>query len=327
MYCKSGAVGGVTQIALGVISVPGSIAGPSTGKWWNDVEGKWIETNLTKEAEELKKVPSNDGDILGDAANEKPDEVLRESLTGVKDPYYYEILGVEPHSDESKIKRQYYLLARQFHPDKVGADKEATDKFQHISEAYQVLSDPELRKHYDKEGREGLSPDKTGIALDKNQIDASLLFAFLFGSDKFEEYVGRLATGTSALVGDPNKLSYSDARKLQKRRCTRIALNLTKKLQTWVADDADVEKCMSDWKKEAKELSKYSYGYELIQLLGQVRSSGLFLWKFIDEILLLTIYCIFHELGIFSFSYSVPRIIRFWNWNAINHKVGERKSG
>lgn len=66
-----------------------------------------------------------------------------------------------------------------------------------MAEAYQVLSDPELRKQYDKEGRKGLSADKTEVAQDVPKIDAAILFAFLFGSDKFHDYVGRLATATA----------------------------------------------------------------------------------------------------------------------------------
>jgi hypothetical protein len=266
-----GALSGVTQMVLGVTSIPGSISGPVTGKWWNDVEGTWVETNLAIQAEELKKVPEDDSDILGDASNEKP-EILKESMRDnvVKDTHYYEVLGVDPKAEQSKIKRQYYLLARQYHPDKIGKDQELYEKFQSISEAYQVLSNPELRKQYDREGCDGLSADRTGIALDNQKIDASLLFAFLFGSDAFYEYIGRLATGTSALVGDANKLSLKDSRRLQKRRCLRIALHLTEKLASWIIGLDDHDSCIQEWKKEAIELSHNSYGYELVLLLGQV---------------------------------------------------------
>lgn len=258
---------------MGIFSVPGSISGPVQGKWWNDIEGQWVETNLDYEAEVLEMKPIDDSDILGDASDENPSEVLRDSLKNIKDPYYYEVLGVEAKSDQSKIKRQYYLLARQYHPDRVliSNDKsESNARFQEIAEAYQVLSDPELRKVYDKEGRDGLSSDKTEIALKEKKIDASLLFAFLFGSDKFYDYVGRLATGTGALVGDENKLSPKDARELQKRRCTRIALNLKKKLEPWLDDDVyEYEMVIQEWKREVNELCTYSYGYEIVQLIGQ----------------------------------------------------------
>ena len=90
-------------------------------------------------------------------------------------------------------------MARKYHPDKVAKDdKEAADKFKDIAEAYQVLSDPELRAKYNKEGKDGLSADRTDVADSPNQADPAILFAFLFCSDKFGDYVGRLAMATSA---------------------------------------------------------------------------------------------------------------------------------
>ena len=76
----------------------------------------------------------------------------------------------------------------------------STSKFEDIAEAYQVLSDPVLRTRYDKVGRKGLSTDKTTtttITTDTdtnhlfNGLDSTLLFAFLFGSDQFYNYIGR----------------------------------------------------------------------------------------------------------------------------------------
>ena len=61
---------------------------------------------------------------------------------------YYEILGVAKNASPDEIKRAYRKLAQQYHPDK-GGDPE---KFKQISEAYQVLSDPQKRAQYDKFG-------------------------------------------------------------------------------------------------------------------------------------------------------------------------------
>ncbi len=264
---------------MGIFSVPGSISGPVQGKWWNDIESKWVETNLVVEEKKLENIPTDDRDILGDASNENPSEVSRESIKDVKDPYYYEVLGLDSKSDESKIKRQYYLLARQYHPDRNlssnSNEVQSNTRFQEISEAYQVLSDPELRRVYDRDGREGLSSDRTDLALKEQKIDASLLFTFLFGSDKFHDYIGRLATGTGALLGDENKLSQHDARKLQTRRCTRLALKLKAKLAPWIFVEgvaAEEEYIAREWREEVEGLSFYSYGFELVQLIGQVRS-------------------------------------------------------
>src|SRR5439155_3569728 len=63
---------------------------------------------------------------------------------------YYKILGVAPDADEKTIKSTYRKLARQHHPDVNPGNKQATEKFKDINEAYQVLGDAEQRKKYDQ---------------------------------------------------------------------------------------------------------------------------------------------------------------------------------
>jgi curved DNA-binding protein len=65
---------------------------------------------------------------------------------------YYKILGVEKNAGKDELKKQYRKLARQYHPDVNTVDKNAGSKFGEISEAYEVLSDPEKRKKYDAFG-------------------------------------------------------------------------------------------------------------------------------------------------------------------------------
>jgi len=62
---------------------------------------------------------------------------------------YYKILGVEKNASSEDIKKAYYRLAHQYHPDKKGGDEK---KFKEINEAYQVLSDKEKRSNYDRFG-------------------------------------------------------------------------------------------------------------------------------------------------------------------------------
>ena len=65
---------------------------------------------------------------------------------------YYKILGVDKKATQEEIKKVYRKLAVKYHPDKNPGDKKSEEKFKEISEAYDVLGDPEKRKKYDTLG-------------------------------------------------------------------------------------------------------------------------------------------------------------------------------
>jgi len=70
---------------------------------------------------------------------------------------FYSILGVSRNADAKELKKAYRKLAMKWHPDKnINNQKEAQEKFQEISEAYDVLSDPKKKQIYDQYGEEGL---------------------------------------------------------------------------------------------------------------------------------------------------------------------------
>nr|GMD10278.1 DnaJ homolog subfamily B member 13-like [Ipomoea batatas] len=70
---------------------------------------------------------------------------------------YYKILQVDKDAKDEDLKKAYRKLAMKWHPDKNPTNKkEAEDKFKQISEAYEVLSDPQKREIYDQYGEEGL---------------------------------------------------------------------------------------------------------------------------------------------------------------------------
>src|SRR5216117_1417777 len=65
-------------------------------------------------------------------------------------PDYYKALGVSKNATPDEIKKAYRKLARQYHPDRNSGDKKAEGRFKEVSEAHDVLSDPEKRKQYDR---------------------------------------------------------------------------------------------------------------------------------------------------------------------------------
>jgi curved DNA-binding protein len=66
---------------------------------------------------------------------------------------YYQILGVSKPAGADEIKKAYRQLARKYHPDVNPNDKAAEERFKAVSEAYEVLSDPEKRQKYDQFGQ------------------------------------------------------------------------------------------------------------------------------------------------------------------------------
>jgi molecular chaperone DnaJ len=73
---------------------------------------------------------------------------------------YYEVLGVAKTASPDEIKTAYRKLARQYHPDVAKSDpKAAEEKFKEISEAYEVLADPQKRSGYDQSGFDAVSND------------------------------------------------------------------------------------------------------------------------------------------------------------------------
>ncbi|KAI4130400.1 MAG: hypothetical protein LQ338_001738 [Usnochroma carphineum] len=104
----------------------------------------------------------------------------------VADTTYYDALGVRPTATELEIKKAYRKLAITTHPDKNPGDETAHARFQAIGEAYQVLSNEDLRKRYDKFGKEEAVP-ASGFE------DPAEFFGMIFGGEAFVDLIGELS--------------------------------------------------------------------------------------------------------------------------------------
>jgi len=187
-----------------------------------------------------------------------------------KDQEYYEALGVASTATPAEIKKAYYKLAKQWHPDKHTENRdEATKKFQEIGEAYQVLSDPELREKYDKYGKDGMQ--------DHQFVDASAMFSMLFGGGKFEHLIGELKMAflaskepsgpDGALVTDEQlKKEEAELRQWQSERVAKLALALVKRCDQFVRGDE--RSFAMEAMKERNELKAEPMGPEMLLSIG-----------------------------------------------------------
>jgi len=102
---------------------------------------------------------------------------------------FYDILGVKKSASDAEVKRAYRKLARKFHPDVNPNNKQAESRFKSISEAYQVLSDADKRKKYDRFGHaafqmDGFDPRSAGRGAEGFGFDFSNFDFSSMGGDK-----------------------------------------------------------------------------------------------------------------------------------------------
>lgn len=107
---------------------------------------------------------------------------------------YYSRLGVSRDASQDDIKKAYRKMAMKYHPDKNPDDKSAEEKFKEVSEAYDVLHDPDKRAAYDRYGESAFSAGgRAGGAsggYSGNFRDASDIFSEVFGSGGFGDFFG-----------------------------------------------------------------------------------------------------------------------------------------
>jgi len=112
---------------------------------------------------------------------------------------YYEVLGVSREADEKELKSAYRKLAKQYHPDANPGDQTAEAKFKEISEAYDVLKDPQKRAAYNQFGHAAFEGGGFGGGQGFGADFSSSM------SDIFEDLFGEFMGGRRGTGGGRNR--------------------------------------------------------------------------------------------------------------------------
>mmetsp|Transcript_89687 Transcript_89687/g.159338 ORF Transcript_89687/g.159338 Transcript_89687/m.159338 type:complete len:688 (+) Transcript_89687:54-2117(+) len=260
-----GGVGcGVVQVGRGLMQSPIALKARREEKVWDQELGCWVDVDLCM----LERQVAEEQD-----EEETPGPAKPGTDAQVLETEYYDLLNVQPGASAPEIKKAYYKEARLCHPDKNPGDAEATAKFQKLSTVYQVLSDPELRKKYDTEGKSGVEEQKNV------QLDPRVFFSLLFGSEQFEPWTGELHIAAQAdhftkdSEGENEEMPLTDpnGRALQKRQLRRevaLAVHLREVLSGFVYGRSEN---FEDYiHQEAQKLASAQFGPELLRALGEI---------------------------------------------------------
>ena len=176
----------------------------------------------------------------------------------------YAALEIPRDATQAQVTKAYYKLAKRYHPDKNPDNPEAEERFKQISEAYQILSDPEKRKNYDQFG-----------TTSDDMEDPMVLFRMLFGGGRFDDFFAT-PLASMARPGDENKSEEELQAEYQKRQqevVDGLAIKLSELLQRIIDTKylAAPDPRRHDFLfAEATEMSEAPGGAELLSVVGYV---------------------------------------------------------
>ncbi|MEZ4423251.1 MAG: molecular chaperone DnaJ [Gemmatimonadota bacterium] len=144
---------------------------------------------------------------------------------------YYELLGVTRTASADDIKKAYRKKALEYHPDRNAGSKESEEAFKQVTEAYEILRDPDKRARYDRYGVEGVKGRGGGPQGGFDFADAVEVFMRDFGGfGGFEDlFGGRARRGPRSTAGQTVRLRLP-------LTLSEVATGVTKRLRVALLD-------------------------------------------------------------------------------------------
>eukprot|EP00048_Salpingoeca_helianthica_P017541 m.237758 g.237758 ORF g.237758 m.237758 type:complete len:638 (-) comp21368_c0_seq1:32-1945(-) len=254
LFPTVGTIVGVIQIVRGVFNTPFAIFYSVRGRHWDTHTREWVVWDPTRAI--VLEAPSSALDRRSDNNAHEP------TAANIDADDYFLVLGVSRNASPEDLRRQYYRLAREYHPDKNPDDPAAHARFQRLSRAYQVLSNPTLRETYEQRGEEAVQGP--------GEIDPSLIFSMLFGSDQFTDYVGELFLAAGARLGpDIHSVAMQRA---QLERVIFLAAKLTERLDR--CERGKESEFAATVRGEAMRLVRASFGDVMLKAVATAYKSA-----------------------------------------------------
>lgn len=243
LFMISGIFIGSYQLLRGLMNTPYSIYSILNGKRWDNYDMNWVNYNLENEIRKFKEIEQN-----------------YISCTKPIDTTYYDLLEIDYQTTTLiDIKKNYYRLAKLKHPDRninnQSSNKESSDKaFQLLGQAYQTLSNPELRLKYDKYGLQQMNNTTS-------QIDSNHLFEILFGNDMIKNFVGELYIYTIVTTDNEPDIDFKE-----NKRIIDMCSYMIQLLEPYIYNNKELFNTNITNILEEMELS--DIGIELINIIG-----------------------------------------------------------
>ena len=277
----TGAMAGIYQGIRGIERTLESIHASKDGKTWDSQLREWFYYNLDAEAQSILSNQTN-SDTSKKSKVSRPRRLRRR----VKDSTYYEVLNVPIDANSSEIRKAYFQLALEVHPDKSN-DLSAEEQFRQLNSIYKTLMSDDSRALYDQHGSCYITQmmentDSTA------QVNPYIFFSRLFGSSVVELYVGDLAIASIVdnilLLTDRADSQFSETKSnvyweespQQVRRQVHIASHLRYRIDSYVSsNEVSLEDFQSSCRSEAQALAAALYETYHSATLLQGISAGL----------------------------------------------------